>query len=47
MASGSALACRAPDGLYLLVPASLVAQISGVLNDWYFLLLPPSQSGSS
>jgi hypothetical protein len=47
VASGIALACRAPDGLYLLLLASLVVQFSGVLNAWYFLLPPPSQSGSS
>jgi hypothetical protein len=44
-ASGITLACGAPAGLYLLLPASLVAQISGVINAWYFLL--PKSSGSS
>jgi hypothetical protein len=46
VASGITLACGAPAGLYLLLPASLVAQISGVLNAWYFLL-PPKTGGSS
>jgi hypothetical protein len=46
VASGITLACGAPAGLYLLLPASLVALISGVLNAWYFLL-PPGASGSS
>jgi hypothetical protein len=41
VASGIALACGADAGLYLLLPASLVAFISGVLNAWYFLLPPP------
>ncbi len=43
-ASGITLACGVPAGLYLLLPASLVAQISGVLNAWYFLL-PPGKAG--
>jgi hypothetical protein len=42
VASGVALACRADAGLYLLLPAALVAFVSGVLNAWYFLLPPPS-----
>lgn len=42
VASGITLACGQPNGLYLLLPASLVAQISGVLNAWYFLLPPGS-----
>jgi modulator of FtsH protease len=46
VASGVTLACGAPAGLYLLLPAALVALISGILNAWYFLL-PPSPSGSS
>jgi hypothetical protein len=41
VASGTALACSANDGLYLLLPASLVAFTSGVLNAWHFLLPPP------
>ena|SRR3984957_2420471 len=40
VASGVTLACGQPAGLYLLLPASLVAQVSGVLNAWYFLLVP-------
>jgi hypothetical protein len=39
-------ASGAAAGLYLLLPASLVAQVSGVLNAWY-LLLPPRPGGSS
>jgi hypothetical protein len=42
VASGTVLACGADAGLYLLLPASLVAFVSGVLNAWYFLL-PPSE----
>jgi len=34
------LACGQAAGLYLLLPASLVALVSGVLNAWYFLLVP-------
>jgi hypothetical protein len=41
VASGIALACGASGGLYLLLPGSLVAFASGVLNAWYFLLPPP------
>jgi hypothetical protein len=40
-ASGVIVLCGQADGLYLLLPASLVAQISGVVNAWHFLL-PPS-----
>jgi hypothetical protein len=40
VASGVILACGQPEGLYLLLPASLVALVSGVLNAWYFLLVP-------
>jgi hypothetical protein len=47
VASGVTLACGAPGGLYLLLPISVVAQVSGVLNAWYFLLPPPSPNGSS
>jgi hypothetical protein len=47
VASGIILACGEGDGLYFLLPASLVAFISGVLNAWHFLLPPtggrPSQ----
>jgi hypothetical protein len=46
VASGIILACGQPDGLYLLLPASLVALASGVLNAWHFLL-PPSTGESS
>jgi hypothetical protein len=42
VASGVALICGADAGLYLLLPAALVAFVSGVLNAWYFLLPPPS-----
>ena len=34
------LACGQAAGLYLLLPASLVALVSGVLNAWYFLVVP-------
>jgi modulator of FtsH protease len=40
VASGVILACGQPAGLYLLLPASIVALVSGVLNAWYFLLPP-------
>jgi modulator of FtsH protease len=43
VASGIILAAGASGGRYLLLPASLVALVSGVLNAWYFLL-PPSSS---
>ena len=47
-ASGIVLACGVPAGLYLLFPASVVAQVSGVLNAWYFLLPPgPADSGGA
>jgi hypothetical protein len=42
VASGITLACGASPGLYLLLPASLVAFVSGVLNAWLFLLPPPN-----
>lgn len=42
VASGITLACGESAGLYLLLPAALVAQVSGVLNAWYFLLPPSS-----
>jgi hypothetical protein len=45
-ASGIILAVGQPDGRYLLLPATLVALVSGVLNAWHFLL-PPSTGGSS
>jgi hypothetical protein len=40
--SGIILACGESNGLYLLLPAAIVAQVSGVLNAWHFLL-PPSR----
>lgn len=44
VASGAVLASGVSDGLYLLLPASLVAFISGVLNAWNFLLPPDGHS---
>jgi hypothetical protein len=41
VASGIILVCGENAGLYLLLPFTLVAQISGVLNAWYFLLPSP------
>ena len=41
VASGAVLTSGADAGLYLLLPASLVAFVSGVLNAWNFLLPPP------
>lgn len=41
VASGTVLECGADAGLYLLLPGSLVALVSGVLNAWYFLLPLP------
>jgi modulator of FtsH protease len=46
VASGAILACGESAGLYLLLPASLVAMISGVVNAWLFLLPPPRGSSS-
>ena len=40
VASGATVADGASAGLYLLLPASLVAFVSGVLNAWFFLLPP-------
>jgi len=40
VASGIVLACDQPSGLYLLLPATVVALVSGVLNAWHFLLPP-------
>jgi hypothetical protein len=40
-ASGAILACGENAGLYLLLPVTVIAQVSGVLNAWYFLLPPP------
>jgi modulator of FtsH protease len=41
VAGGAVLASGRPAGLYLLLPASLVAFVSGVLSAWNFLLPPP------
>ena len=41
VAGGTVLASGTDAGLYLLLPATLVAFLSGVLNAWYFLLPPP------
>jgi hypothetical protein len=41
VASGALVTAGANVGLYLLLPAALVAFVSGVLNAWYFLLPPP------
>ncbi len=46
VASGAVLASGASAGLYLLLPASLVAFVSGVLNAWNFLLPPPDEHPS-
>ena len=46
VASGIFLACGSGVGLYLLLPASLVAFISGVLNAWHFLLPPTDRRPS-
>jgi modulator of FtsH protease len=43
VAAGATLAAGTNAGLYLLLPASLVAFVSGVLNAWYFLLPPPDE----
>ncbi|MFJ9350959.1 hypothetical protein [Streptomyces sp. NPDC101237] len=39
---GAVLASGTPEGLYALLPASLVAFVSGVLSAWNFLLPPPA-----
>lgn len=41
LTSGVMLAAGQGNGLYLLVPASIVMVVSGVLNAWFFLLPPP------
>jgi modulator of FtsH protease len=41
VSSGATMASGADAGLYLLLPASVVSLLSGVLNAWYFLLPPP------
>jgi hypothetical protein len=38
VAGGIAVTCGANAGLYVLLPASFVAFLSGVLNAWHFLL---------
>ena len=43
VASGAVLAAGVSGGLYLLLPAALVAFLSGVLNAWNFLLPPPAR----
>ncbi|QUQ63803.1 hypothetical protein [Kutzneria sp. CA-103260] len=43
VASGAVLIAGASAGLYLLVPAALVAFLSGVVNAWNFLLPPPGE----
>ena len=43
MISGIILAAGSGAGLYLLLPAALVAFVSGVLNAWNFLLPPLDQ----
>jgi modulator of FtsH protease len=45
VASGAVLAAGMSDGLYLLLPAMIVAFISGVLNAWNFLLPPIQKQG--
>lgn len=42
VASGAVQMAGADAGLYLLLPATLVAFVSGVLNAWNFLLPPPA-----
>jgi len=41
VAGGAVVASGMSAGFYVLVPASLVAFISGVLSAWNFLLPPP------
>ena len=41
VASGTVLVCGSDAGLYLLLPAALIAFVSGVVNAWFFLLPPP------
>jgi hypothetical protein len=43
VAAGTVLVSGSNDGLYLLLPASLIAFVSGVVNAWYFLLPPPRE----
>jgi hypothetical protein len=42
VASGAILAAGANAGLYLLLPATIMAFVSGVINAWFFLLPPQS-----
>ncbi|MGD0699923.1 MAG: hypothetical protein ABSA02_08575 [Trebonia sp.] len=46
VASGTILVCGADAGLYLLLPAVLIAFVSGVVNAWYFLLPPHRVTGT-
>jgi hypothetical protein len=41
--SGATLLADATDGLYLLLPGTLVAFVSGVVNAWFFLLPPQNR----
>jgi modulator of FtsH protease len=43
VAAGTVLICGSDAGLYLLLPAALIAFVSGVVNAWYFLLPPPRE----
>src|ERR1700744_5934911 len=43
VASGTVLVCGSNPGLSLLLPASLVAFVSGVVNAWFFLPPPPRE----
>jgi hypothetical protein len=47
VAGGAILVAGVAAGLYLLLPASLIAFISGVLNAWNFLLPPPGSAARS
>ncbi len=46
VAGGAVLASGADAGLYLLLPATIVAFVSGVLNAWNFLLPPGLCAGA-
>jgi hypothetical protein len=43
VASGATLIADTNAGLYLLLPGTLVAFVSGVLNAWFFLLPPQDE----
>jgi hypothetical protein len=43
VAAGTVLVLGSDAGLYLLLPAALVAFVSGVVNAWFFLLPPPRE----